>query len=69
MSEAKKIADVDAEWERMIQDHAEKLGLDINGDRLEAQGNSNATRGRLRKRKIKHVKLQSRAGTGTAFLG
>ncbi|WP_445768818.1 hypothetical protein [Rheinheimera sp.] len=27
------------------------------------------SRGRLRKRKIKHVKLQSRAGTGTAFLG
>ena len=44
MNEAKKIADVDAEWERMIQDHAEKLGLDINGGRLEAQGNSNSTR-------------------------
>ena len=26
-------------------------------------------RGRLRKRKIKHVKLQFRAGTGTTFRG
>lgn len=34
-----------------------------------APGLSESSRGHLRKRKIKHVKLQFRAGTGTTFRG
>ncbi len=37
MNEANKFADEEAEWERMIQVHAEKLGLDINSGRLQPQ--------------------------------
>ena len=44
MNEANKFADEEAEWERMIQVHAEKLGLDINSGRLQSQARSTSVR-------------------------
>jgi len=54
-------------FERGITAEINRIDALFNEDLAMVQGS--AVRGRLRKRKIKHVKLQFRAGTGTTFRG